>query len=455
MNNPSKKFRNVSSNNLAQNTPDINQKGNIPSKESNTNSSINYEYVTKKRENLYNPSTLNLGSPRKENPNRKSDNKNLSYNLLIKKIAEQLKKRVRLPTCKVIKIYQPYRTLIMRIASGIKKTAKTYNFWNKWEKERTQGGKTSKGNNKFGMSIIKKEEKINSKAISNNDENIKSLMEINDSNLNVNFMDEFENFLGKNNIEIIKGTKLPSFKTEKNEYLLTTIQFWKKYINFIYLKYNKEITFFNFINLIEQFHLWVKDPNDISVFNKLIIQKIELIFEQNEINDFLLMHKLKNIDDLFSKYKSLDKNPKNMIEAKLSDNCQCPTCQNIKEKESIINNNGSIKFPESHSKYKSKNSKITDYYGLSIKLRTSLNKTQQKFAQNTEDKKISDYFSFTKKKEEKKEKTKSKSKSKSKSKKNKNKSKINKPNKVNKSKKQSSSSKMKEIFDLLNLEPEK
>ena len=66
MNNPSKKFRNVSSNNLAQNTPDINQKGNIPSKESNTNSSINYEYVTKKRENLYNPSTLNLGSPRKE-----------------------------------------------------------------------------------------------------------------------------------------------------------------------------------------------------------------------------------------------------------------------------------------------------------------------------------------------------------------------------------------------------
>ena len=40
------------------------------SKESNTYSSTTYEYVTKGRKSLYDPSSLNLGAPKKEKPSR-------------------------------------------------------------------------------------------------------------------------------------------------------------------------------------------------------------------------------------------------------------------------------------------------------------------------------------------------------------------------------------------------
>ena len=45
-----------------------------------------------------------------------------TYKLLIKKIASQLKKRVKLPTCKIIKIYESYRALIKKIADALKKS---------------------------------------------------------------------------------------------------------------------------------------------------------------------------------------------------------------------------------------------------------------------------------------------------------------------------------------------
>jgi len=262
---------------------------------------IQYDYVTKKRDNLYNTSLVNLQSPKKQNPNKRielvkkeikiENNNNSKYQLLIKKIAAQLRHRVRLPTSKIIKVYEPYRTLIMRIANGIKKTAKNFNYWNKWENDKSQSDKIVEEKKKFGITLMKKEQS-NSKNLIENKENIKLLCDINDSDLNTEFIDEFEKYLGKNNIEILKESKLPTFKNEKNEYLLANIQFWKKYINFICLKYKEEMTIFNFINLIEHFYLWIKDPDDAIVFNKLIIQKIQFIFEQNIINDFLLTHKL-------------------------------------------------------------------------------------------------------------------------------------------------------------------
>ena len=49
------------------------------------------------------------------------------YKLLIKKIASQLRKRVKLPTCKIIKIYESYRALIKRIALALKKSMKSLN----------------------------------------------------------------------------------------------------------------------------------------------------------------------------------------------------------------------------------------------------------------------------------------------------------------------------------------
>ena len=255
----------------------------------------------------------------------------------------------------------------------IKKTAKNFNYWNKWENDKSQSDKIVEEKKKFGITLMKKEQS-NSKNLIENKENIKLLCDINDSDLNTEFIDEFEKYLGKNNIEILKESKLPTFKNEKNEYLLANIQFWKKYINFICLKYKEEMTIFNFINLIEHFYLWIKDPDDAIVFNKLIIQKIQLIFEQNIINDFLLTHKLKNLEDIFSRYKLIDNKEANFKEIKIEDNCECPTCQIMKEK-SI--NSETIKFPESGIKFKSKNSKITDYYGLSIKMKTSKNRNQK------------------------------------------------------------------------------
>ena len=294
---------------------------------------IEYDYVTKKRDNLYNASLVNLQSPKKQNPNKRielvkkeikienNNNSNSNYQLLIKRIAAQLRHRVRLPTSKIIKVYEPYRTLIMRIANGIKKTAKNFNYWNKWENDKSQSDKIVEEKKKFGITLMKKEQS-NSKNLIENKENIKLLSEINDSDLNTEFIDEFEKYLGKNNIEILKESKLPTFKNEKNEYLLANIQFWKKYINFICLKYKEEMTIFNFINLIEHFYLWIKDPDDAIVFNKLIIQKIQLIFEQNIINDFLLTHKLKNLEDIFSRYKLIDNKEANFKEIKIEDNCE-------------------------------------------------------------------------------------------------------------------------------------
>ena len=360
------------------NNQNVTQKSYITSTDSTT-----YEFITKKRNNLYNNSLLKLQSPKKQNPNKRIDivkkeikleNNNSNYQLLIKRIAKQLKHRVRLPTSKIIKVYEPYRTLIMRIAHGIKKTAKNLNYWNKLGSDKFKEDQINKEKNIFGITLMKKEQK-NSKSLIEDKENIKLLSEISDSDLNVDFVNEFEKYLGKNNIEIVKESKLPSFKNEKNEYLLANIQFWKKYINFICLKYREEMTLFNFINLLEEFYLWVKDPDDAIFFNKLILQKIQFIFEQNIINDFLLTHKLKKLDDLFARYKIIDNKKAKFKEMKVEDNCECPSCQVMKEK-SI--NSETIKFPESGIKYKSKNSKITDYYGLSIKIKPSQNKTQKK-----------------------------------------------------------------------------
>ena len=50
--------------------------------------------------------------------------KEKKYKLLIKKISSQLKKRVKLPTCKIIKIYESYIVLIKRLAQALKKSLK-------------------------------------------------------------------------------------------------------------------------------------------------------------------------------------------------------------------------------------------------------------------------------------------------------------------------------------------
>ena len=433
--------------------------------ESNAFQLDNYEYVTKGRKTLYNSSSIHLESPKKDNPSRskrmsllrkqdkdikinktntelfsfsknynnsirkdnehKEDEDKINYKRLIKKIAEQLKKRIKFPSCTIIKIYQPYRELIFRIAKGIKKTSKEINLKKLNNKKEWD---------KFGISLISKEKinnskrnVLNSRTKKEMEENINLLLNIDDIKQDNKFMNSFENFLQKNNIEIIIDSKLPSFNEQNNKYLLSEIIFWIKYIKYISNKYKEDLTLYNFIDIIELFYIWIDDNKcDCNIFNKLIKEQLELLFDKSAINEFLSTFKLNNLEDIFSRYKNM--NNINLKEIKISDDCQCPNCKNIKE--NLINYNkknlyisyseennlnfGIIKeikkFPEIKTLYdnkfkdislsiNSKNNykKITDYFRYSTGKRPFKN-----FPQNTiiqyNDKKTLDSFLYKKEK---------------------------------------------------------
>ena len=500
--------------------------------------SSNYEYVTKGRKTLYNSTHLNLESPKKQNPSRskrlsllnkgnkdsnmynknielfkemfnsnkklrkknneQSKSLNLNYKLLIKRIASQLRKRVKLPTCKIIKVYQPYRELILRIARGIKKTSKKYN-----NKEINKNN----DRDKYEISLILKEENNKSKQKEINlqpkeEDNINYLLSIDDTSQNINFINDFEKFIEINNIEI-SDTKIPSFKNENNKYLLTNLFFWIKFIKYICHKFKNNLSFFNFMNFVEVFYNWIDmDKYDLNIFNKLIIEQMELAFDKVAINNFLLIHKLKSIDELFLRYKIMN----NFKEAKKRENCQCPSCQNIKQQ--VINYNKKntfisyseennfnyvnkvIKFPETKTifddKYiglsidnlnnnnndnEFKNNIIPEFFRWSREIKQPKNIIPEKILQYNDDKKITDFFVYTKiqrsakKKKEKKEDEKSANKSIKKSE-NKSSSKKKKKNKSisnekkrkksgiknNKKGKKRSHYSTKEIFELINME---
>jgi hypothetical protein len=350
----------------------------------------------------------NINSSKKLKRRKNDASNNIKYKQLIKRISSQLKKRVKLPTCKIIKIYKSYRELIFRIAEGIKRTSKNINKNNiNFQKERE----------KFGISLISKEKINNSKnSISNSkrrkekEDNINLLINIDDTLEDVNFMNNFENFLLTNDIMISIDTKLPSFNNENNKYLLSNLDFWIKYIKYLCLKYKTELNFYNFTRLIELFYIWIDNNKcDSNIFKKLIIQQIELLFDKDKINIFLLTYKLNNLEELFSRYKDMNNiNSREVREIKLEEDCQCPNCQNIKEK--VINYNKKntyisyseennlnygiikeiIKFPQTKIIYDdnqkglsipinsdSKIKKITDYYRCSIKKNPSKNSIQK------------------------------------------------------------------------------
>ena len=535
---------NIQNNYLTNEIADNNNIGAIAPHSLPFNSS-NYEYVTKGRKTLYNSTHLNLESPKKQNPSRskrlsllnkgnkdnnmynknielfsfgkemfnsnkklrkknneQSKSLNLNYKLLIKRIANQLRKRVKLPTCKIIKVYQPYRELILRIARGIKKTSKKYNN-KEINKDNDRG--------KYGVSLILKEENNKSKQKEINlqpkerkeqEDNINYLLSIDDTNQNINFINDFEKFIEINNIEI-SDTKIPSFKNENNKYLLANLFFWIKFIKYICQKFKNNLSFFNFMNFVEVFYNWIDmDKYDLNIFNKLIIEQMELAFDKVAINNFLLIHKLKSIDELFLRYKIMN----NFKEAKKRENCQCPSCQNIKQQ--VINYNKKntfisyseennfnyvnkvIKFPETKTifddKYiglsidnlnnnnndnEFKNNIIPEFFRWSREIKQPKNIIPEKILQYNDDKKITDFFVYTKiqratkKAKEKKEDEKSANKSIKKSvnkssskKKKKNKSISNEKKrkksgiKNNKKGKKRSHYSTKEIFELINME---
>lgn len=67
-----------------------------------------------------------------ENNINHSSSDNSRYKVLIKRIAKKLKKRMKLPKCKIFKFHCRYRALVLRIAKGIKNNAKKMKLWEKW-----------------------------------------------------------------------------------------------------------------------------------------------------------------------------------------------------------------------------------------------------------------------------------------------------------------------------------
>ena len=453
------------------------------------------EYITKGRKTL-NPSSIHLETPKKVNPNRSKritlfknsakkalqeyeqefkkqnnnnqpnfeilssltlnespilfNNKDENYIYLVKKIAKVLKKRIKLPKCKIFKFYNSYRELILKIAKGIKKTAIKLNFWDKWENnitekeineiekiaskscqiiqqsknKRSKRGIKNKITNdsknnkdiKLNLSLFKKnkdknELKINIDKYSENTKIINSLKNIDSSIQNNDFITQFSNFLKNNMIEICEDSKLPLIKNEKNYHLLSNIEFWIKYIIFISRYYKNKLSIYNFVNFIQQFYLQVGNINiENEVFNKEIINQINYQFDENTISNFLFGNKIKKLEDLFSRYKNIN-NEYKYREIKIDEDCQCETCKNLYY-EKIIN-------------YNKKNNKILYAKDNNLSYIIEDKNNSKDTAKNYYDKKILDYFSSSKSKREENKKDRSKnkikkSKSKKKDKKNKN-----------------------------------
>ena len=302
----------------------------------------------------------------KANKTDDDNNNSLSYKLLVKRIAIQLKKRTKLPKCKIFKFYSSYRLLIMRIAKQLKSTAKKLNFWDKNNSEMTlqevdqiqeiastackiiqnQGKKNPKKKNisssgiqkrknpknkisllkKFGdeRGNLEKMNKKNSNAYINSLLNDLEEIELDKKNID-NFLEKFSNFMSDNNIEIIRENKLPDFNNKETKYLLTQKDFWIKYIIYISNRYKNELNLFNFINFIEMFYLWCNPPGENMDFIVEIKIQIYKTFSEEKIKNFLSANKLTNLDQIFERYKSFNSKKEKCVEIKL-DNCTCPTC---------------------------------------------------------------------------------------------------------------------------------
>ena len=325
----------------------------------------------------YKKITLNISKKKENNRN------NIKYKMLIKKIANILKKRIKFPKCKIFKFYLKYRQSVIKIANKLKKTAKHINFWDKYlanitEKEINQiqeiastackiieaGGqkkvnkkklsssnKKSRKNIKVNVSIL---ERNNEKELHNKNDNDNNKYEINKhldflKNLNENndtyFIKEFSSFLENNNIKICPESKLPLFMNDNNKLLLSQKEFWIKYIIFISKKYKNDLTMYNYIFFIEQFCIWNYNSIANDEFNKEIKKQISLVFNEEIVNKFFISNKIKDLDGLFEKYKNIHINNTKYREIKLDgeDNkdkiCDCSTCANKGFIDKIINYN--------------------------------------------------------------------------------------------------------------------
>ena len=194
--------------------------------------------------------------------------------------------------------------------------------------------------------------------INNTNIDINSIKINNNNNLSeeyINYVNKFNDFLINNNL-VIQFNIPVSVDIKGQNYLKQNI-FWEKYVYYIYFNYlvnNNKISLFSFVQIIEQYFLWCenKTPEINQKFKMLIIDIVNKIYNVNEINQFLSMNKISNLDDLFKKYELFinQRNKKKSyiygkeIEIKIDNvvECNCDLCQNeiaCMNKMSEINKN--------------------------------------------------------------------------------------------------------------------
>ena len=378
---------NISENRIFSNTPinsnftnisnDIEMKNNI----NNTNNNINILLDKNQSSNIINTSLVNTGTFQQIPKNNiEANTNNISINFEKKSINVNLvnnsndriksnnnESNINMSNISMNNNYNSESNNNITISSLNKEEDKSYSL--SMESNKSKGKqikiKLSPFKKEINKSFIEEEKTIHSNMesqtininniqklncntfteneINNNIDNIDSIIyqkEISTYPDETSFLKKFDLFLSKNNISI-QGYIPMAVNINGQQYLKQNI-FWEKYINYIFINYsanNTKISLFSFAHIIEQYFLWCENLTSdiVEGFKKLIIEIISKIFNTDEINQFCTMHKIKNIGDLFEKYKILINNKNNKlkydkeieikIKNKNQDECNCELCK--------------------------------------------------------------------------------------------------------------------------------
>ena len=187
----------------------------------------------------------------------------------------------------------------------------------------------SKNNVNFNMENLNEIYKnISNMENKGNKENNLSLKEIEITKSN--FLKQFEKFLEQENIEIINN--MPVSTNDKSILLFQQSNFWYLIMTYLFYK-NNNLSIYNVIFLLEQYFVWSKDKK-LDMFISLKERIKDYINSHNskkEIDQFLFMNKLKNLEQIFEKFELPivyeSKKPFNEFkETKVEEMCFC--CEN-------------------------------------------------------------------------------------------------------------------------------
>ena len=203
----------------------------------------------------------------------------------------------------------------------------------------------SKSNIKLNMENL--HEIFNKMTYIENKENLGINLSLQDiETTKANFISQFEIFLSQENIEIINN--FPVSTDEKNIHLFEQSNFWYLVISFLFYK-NSNLSIYNILFLLEQYHIWAKDKN-LEIFNSMKIRIKDYLsshFSKEFLDQFLFMNKLNNFDEIFQKfespnfypeldaknkisneYKEIKVNDINFLYEKKDEPCKCILCTN-------------------------------------------------------------------------------------------------------------------------------